>query len=377
MKLITGILCALTATIVASADTAQAQTLPLPKPTGRFAVGVMNRILVDTTRAETNTPEDSTDRREVSVRVWYPAAATRRIAAAYLADSLIWIPNYGRPFFATTQRARTNSIENAPPLTRRWPVILFEPGNGQAPEFYTTILEDLASHGFIVIGLSHPYDFQPVRLHSGAVAHRRDPKPSDLFEHVKRLVALRAADMQFVLRNGLAPLNLDRTKVVAIGHSRGGVTVFEACKQPGFLACLNLDGGVLGGAFYDDSVGTGLKAPAMWLQMIHEVPSDAKLAEYKLSRLQWDSFDIRANRMLARGPAAWRMVLNATSHMGFSDRDYLQGDAADQPNALKTVLEVRTIVTRFAEIAICGCFEKMAHVADAVPIVSQLKLTSN
>jgi hypothetical protein len=86
--------------------------------------------------------------------------------------------------------------------------------------------------------------------------------------------------------------------------------------------------------------------------------------------MQWDSFDIRANRALARGPATWRIVLDAKSHMGFSDRDWLQADSPAAESALRTLLDVRTFVTGFAGLAVRHKLSEMRRLADQVRIVS-------
>lgn len=54
-------------------STAFAQTLPVaPKPTGSYSVGTQEFSLIDNSRPETLT-DDVNDKRELYIRVWYPA----------------------------------------------------------------------------------------------------------------------------------------------------------------------------------------------------------------------------------------------------------------------------------------------------------------
>jgi pimeloyl-ACP methyl ester carboxylesterase len=222
---------------------------------------------------------------------------------------------------------------------------------------YTTIAEDLASHGFVVAALAHPYESPLVRLHDGRLAEPVKPRPDEnSFEFAKRSVMRRAADLRFVLTyltdsaSRIVPgLKIDAHRAVVMGHSRGGVAALEACKRDDrFRACVSLDGGVLGGPYYDDSTGAGPRAPTMWLQSFHRPPSDSMLATFRMSRAQWDSFDIRANHMLARARGgAWRVTISDTSHMAFSDLDFLLGDSARAKTALATLKTVREILLKF------------------------------
>jgi len=93
----------------------------------------------------------------------------------------------------------------------------------------------------------------------------------------------------------------------------------------------------------------------MWLQALHRQPSDSMLATFRMSRAQWDSFDIRANHMLARARGgAWRVTISDTAHMAFTDLEFLLGDSARAKTALGALKTVREIVLKFVEAASRG-----------------------
>ena len=347
-----------------------AQDRPLPEPTGPHPVGIISSVLVDRQRAETFTPDPS-DRREVPVRIWYPARSRVGRVSAYMPDSALWAADaagYGGQMFARTRGTRTHAVMDASPLTTNaWPVAVFSPGNTFSPEYYTTFAEELASHGFVVAGLGVPYEASVQRLRDGTIARVARPAPGVApFAFAKQGIRVRAEDLQFVLTQLTSPASLaallpgvrtDARRTIVIGHSRGGVAAAEACKRTNrFRACLNLDGGVLGGPFYEDSTGGGARSPFLWLQAYHPPPSDSQLAAWKMPRMQWDSFDIRANRMLARTRGgAWRVVLPDSSHFQFSDLDWLSAtDSSSATAALRSLLDVREIVRQYSQALVEG-----------------------
>jgi len=145
-----------------------------------------------------------------------------------------------------------------------YPVILLSPGNGTNVEFYAAIAEELASHGYIVVGLDHSYDVAAVVLHDDRVAQFVEG-PFELQAHqnwVKERIAVRTADMLFALDqlrrlnvedDSLLSGHLDLTRVGVMGHSLGGINAAEACRASAQLrACLNLDGLQQGGPFSAD-----------------------------------------------------------------------------------------------------------------------------
>jgi CubicO group peptidase (beta-lactamase class C family)/dienelactone hydrolase len=256
----------------------------------------------------------------------------------------------------------------ATPLpTQRWPLVLISPAAGSEPGFYAVLGEELASRGFVVAALGHPYERPVLRLGDGRLARPSvPPRDADAFRATRDRIAWRVSDLRFVLtelgsdRRALAgllsSLRIDPKRVLVVGHSRGGVAALEACKtDPRFRGCVNLDGGVLGGPYYEDSTGIGPRAPTLWLQAYHPSPSDSQLAAWSMTRAQWDSFDIRANRLLARARGGgWRVVLPDTAHDEFSDLEWLTADAALAEEAHKTLLHVRALVAHYAEAVVAG-----------------------
>jgi len=162
----------------------------LPTP-GAFGVGRVTLLCEDSSRLE---PLDSNAvPRRIMVDVWYPAERSASKAAAtaeYLnvaaferglgADGLA--RQLGGSYDAIRSgRVTTHSVVKAPFASslRLAPVLLFSPGGGMIRELYSSQMEDLASHGYIVAAMTHSYDgFLTILPDGTSIAYdeRRWPK---------------------------------------------------------------------------------------------------------------------------------------------------------------------------------------------------------
>lgn len=162
----------------------------------------------------------------------------------------------------------THARRNVPVKARHrgHPVIIFSPGYGAMRELGTTLVEDLASRGYVVVTISHTHEAQFVEFPGGRVEPSRQPaEPKD----ADYALALRTRrdDTLFVL-DVLARLNtrgdlgghgrrlprglrdaLDMSMVGMFGHSLGGAAAAEAMAQDSRIrAGVDLDGSVIGAA---------------------------------------------------------------------------------------------------------------------------------
>ncbi|HEY7543743.1 MAG TPA: hypothetical protein VID27_02615, partial [Blastocatellia bacterium] len=218
----------------------------LPAPTGKYAVGRISFHWVDQSRAEEIT-DDPNDWRELMVTVWYPAERATGEAAPYFANLERSGIDQLRATFIRSVRSHAIADAKISSAEQRYAVLVFSPGNEMNAVFYTAQIEDLASHGYIVIGMDHAYESLSVIYPDGRVARYTDlhPKPGEPnspeqgVRLYRRRVDWRAADARFVL-DQLEKLNagnpasqfrghLDLTRVGALGHSIGGVAAAQIC----------------------------------------------------------------------------------------------------------------------------------------------------
>jgi pimeloyl-ACP methyl ester carboxylesterase len=146
----------------------------LPAPTGPHAVGTTEWHVTDATRAETFAPGT---KRHVHVIAYYPAAKKTGARTPYLREGLA-----EATAFATLLRVpsdtfnrladiETHAWTDAPVLAdgRKMPVLMFSHGYTAHASAYAALLEDLASHGYAVLSVVHPFEAVAARQPDGTV----------------------------------------------------------------------------------------------------------------------------------------------------------------------------------------------------------------
>lgn len=242
--------------------------LRLPTPTGPAAVGTSVVQWTDPDRDEPATPDDD-DRRTVVAQLWYPAAPDA--AQAEGAERMPYLgrdaheagavaagigAQFGVPPFLIGEavRARGGAVADAAPLDASFPVVLFSPGLAGVRTQATAWAEELASHGYVVVALDHPYDSATVVLDDGTVVPSQvAPSGDDAQDdrNAEAWAAVRAADLRFVLdqleRPGTLPRHLDglpdTSRVALTGHSLGGASALLAATADARVdAVVDVDG---------------------------------------------------------------------------------------------------------------------------------------
>jgi predicted dienelactone hydrolase len=107
----------------------------LPRPSGPYEIGTLTYHWIDNERAEAFSAPSS-DRRELMVQLWYPAAPSRNLPRAPYVEPgrtlaplarLLRLPKF---FFSHLQYASTNAAQAAPITEEptRFPVLVFSHG---------------------------------------------------------------------------------------------------------------------------------------------------------------------------------------------------------------------------------------------------------
>ncbi|WP_027660344.1 alpha/beta hydrolase family protein [Salinispora fenicalii] len=240
-----------------------------PRPSGQFTVGTSVLQWTDPDRPETATPAPD-DRRTVVVQLWYPAhpnaagaeraryagrtAHEAHVVFGALADYL-GVPGF---LFDGAADARTRSVPDAAVADTggRFPIVLFSPGLGGVRTQNTAWAEELASRGYVVVGVDHPYDSAAVVLTDGTIVRTLVAATGDDAEDERRAngwTAVRAADLSFVLTQmgrldrgeirGPLTGRLDTDRAAVTGHSVGGAAALLAARREArFAAVIDIDG---------------------------------------------------------------------------------------------------------------------------------------
>lgn len=289
--------------------------LEVPAPTGSHAVGRQSYLWVDESRPEAHTV-DHRDRRSVPVLAWYPAEADSGRASPYvpnlteIADQLVESGELSAIEVTALQLVRHDSREGAEPVQSAdgHPVVIFSPGNQTNVVFYSAIAEELASHGYVVVGIDHPYQVAATATRGGLIAGYDDSWDGVGGQMVSEKVSERVADIEFVLESlALGADRLTRTinvnRVAVVGHSNGGLAAVEACRRmPALVACANLDGQGGGGPLSTD--------PA-----VLETP----LQPYLFLTKEADLHPTIDRAFENGGEGGFRIVIPAAKHDSFTD----------------------------------------------------------
>ncbi len=164
----------------ASGQDASVEEILLPAPTGQYRVGRASFHRIDTSRPETFT-EDSTDKRQVLFHIWYPAESTGGSVAPYidvLPDNEIFRKSYSFVGIERLVKTRSHTFTGVKVsgAKKQYPVIIFSHGLGAVSALYTTFLENLASHGYIVVGVDSPFFSAALRFADGRIVRNESQR---------------------------------------------------------------------------------------------------------------------------------------------------------------------------------------------------------
>jgi len=208
---------------------------------GPYAVGFRALALEDRTRTMGRVP------RPIEVSIWYPAVASpearpmrlREYAwlttlpgghpLPHIAAEQLLLQMYAAADSARSRReldAATTAIRDAPSAPGRFPIIVYGPGRDGVAYDNTTLLEYVASHGYLV--LASPS--------WGAAG----PMTGDFAG-----VETQARDMEFLLAYARTLPHADTAHAGVVGYSWGGLSnILVAMRNASVNAVVSLDGSI-------------------------------------------------------------------------------------------------------------------------------------
>jgi Platelet-activating factor acetylhydrolase, isoform II len=368
------------------AQTAQANTVTatptLPAPSGAFGIGRAGYEWIDRSRPD-GYSSDPQAHRDLMVYLWYPSPrGDGEEAGWYLpgakemdADPDLQ-PHVREEFEAAwplivSGQIRPHAVENAPVASspKAFPVVLFSHGAGSTSFEYTSLIEELVSHGYVVVGIEHTYTALAVEFPNGKIVpFHQEAIPANLSpdERMKRMMASAglgistgAADLVFVL-NRLGQMDqagskqfllsgrLDLKHVAAMGHSAGADFATRACQlDERIKACISLDGGMPPvSAFPEYPDGKWFQQPVLLLEVDHS--GDRK----PYSETQYNDYLKKKEAELNGCPiGSYHVVLKAPGlhHGSFSDYSLLaaQGRIAETQIAMHNLRLTQSFTLAF------------------------------
>lgn len=306
----------------------------IPDPSGPYSVGTFTQVLVDESRSEIYSGQEGQPRRFL-IQAWYPAGSVAGLERAP------WMPGaeqvapaiagwLGLPSFMLDhlRYVTVPSYVDAPISTSEpsYPVLLFSHGWGGFRSQSAFLMHELASQGYVVIALEHPYGSVYSVFPDGSVAEnnpRALPEGAPDEEYARaaqRLGNQWAEDLSFTLDQlelmnadtGIFAGRLDLKRVGAMGHSTGGGAAVLFCsRDPRCQAGLGLDTWMR--PVSDEARQLGLQQPFLFMfSELWPTPTNDQLF----------------NELVAHSPATLRMTILGTDHYDFSDLPMLTPIAA-------------------------------------------------
>ncbi len=180
---------------------ASTYAIVLPKPTGPFSVGVSVSTLTDTKRMDPFAPLSTPHMRRVAISTFVPLNTTITpcvsrsvpymtplVAEDY--DALASASGLGSKTFKSLSmqlcdipqgKLCSQGRHGRPDVTKSpRPLILFSPGFGQSRLLYSFMARSLASEGYIVITVDHPYDATVVEFTDGSFVRAANISSDDI-----------------------------------------------------------------------------------------------------------------------------------------------------------------------------------------------------
>jgi Platelet-activating factor acetylhydrolase, isoform II len=316
--------------------------ISLPHPTGKHKVARMSIQLIDENRLEAYSTERKDKKRELVVWIWYPASPiSDSKPASYLPDK--WSEaDFVYGIKLGTTKFECHSFENAPVSAFQtvYPVLIFSQA-GFSVLSYSAIIEEIASHGYVIVGINHTYDAPVTVFSDGRVipaspqfmegVNSRAGLIEESFQFRAAVADYKTADIKFVVdqlaeinkRSGVLAGRLDLTGLGVFGHSLGGNAALEFCRKDNRCKiAVNLDG-----ANWNEVGKVGLKKPAMIIAAEHpefSLPCDEMVKAKVFPSIEW----CEEERLLVS--QGWRIIIDhatpgyaltilGAKHLNFAD----------------------------------------------------------
>lgn len=352
---------------------------PFSKLSGKYQVGSNVLYFIDRKRLETFS-EKSDDKRIIVGHIFFPIDNISNLKKMrYLGDKMpvfqkIFSKHYSIPKWLTKiffRNILTNTYLNGSisQTKSKYPVILFSHGLlGLPSDMYLTLLENLANHGYIAIGIDHSY-LNLITIHpNGEIISSENlakkfekMSPDEQKEFQNEAIDIYKDDIKFVLdelekinwdKNSQFYDRLDLKNICVMGHSAGGTASIEVCRGDNRCkAAIDLDG------WYDQVIGhEPLTQPLLLLFGSKSIEVNEPTLKYlerkQLTREQYFEREKKIadhRKELCSVPQCLLQILPNISHGDFGDEVLLKWPLRswNEPASYETILVINEAIVEF------------------------------
>jgi dienelactone hydrolase len=370
-------------TLVALVRWEHGSQMTLPKPTGRFAVGWTSFIWTNDALTDDLAPTPGT-KRTVFVWMWYPASTAQPAALAdYMppawrsAQEKEMVPLMRDYLSRDLALVRTNSLADPAVSTAQpsYPVVIMRSTEN-------TLAEDLASHGYFVVGFDAPYRSGLVVFPDGHVVRRQSADNPETMSYeagkqvANKLLPMWTTDASFVV-DQLEHLNeadssgkftgrLDIAKLGIFGHSFGGATALQFCHDDRRCkAGIDIDGMPFGNV-----VQEGASQPFLFLLSDHTSELSTTEGREVLADIHSVYDHLKGSRhvVMIRGANHFTFTDQMVTKSSYFVRAFLL--VRRGPSALRGLAITRAYVDTFFDVYLKGApVDELAKIRQSFPEV--------
>ncbi|KAH7312581.1 platelet-activating factor acetylhydrolase [Stachybotrys elegans] len=262
---------------------------PLPPPSGQYNVGARREVIPFINPDNVSPNNVST---EYLATFYYPTldsapCAPKPYLEPELAEMYYDLYTWNISHLTSTVRWNASYLDEAV-----GPTVIFGPGGwGPPTDAYTIIFSELASLGYVVAALDHPYEQPFVRYPNGTGVYGLAIDFSGTLPFVEELAEVRSREMLHFIdtlpslaASMGAPFETDN--LGTFGHSLGGATALSAAlSSPAVAAAINQDG-TMYTVFHTPA--SDIRKPTMLLGMeIHIPENDLSWREFMEFQTGW------------------------------------------------------------------------------------------
>jgi pimeloyl-ACP methyl ester carboxylesterase len=288
----------------------------IPKPSGPYGVSLRTMKLTDSRRLDPYSP--CAHLRNVMISAFYPGASVNQCSASFVdymppATAAIedqYYGQYGLPN-GTFESLKLSLCKESIHMARQiqdFPIILFSPGLGDSRLLYSALAQYIASFGYLVVSIDHPYDANVVEYPDGTLILGANISTD---AQIELAVGTRAQDVSFILDQLSSVSTVRRLfpsikgalkthKVAMYGHSLGGATAAVAMLNDSRI----IGGANLDGSFFGPILHHSLSRP--FLIFAHEGKNQSTDASWNATWPQLHGWKIE-------------LMLHGAQHATFSD----------------------------------------------------------
>jgi predicted dienelactone hydrolase len=301
---------------------------------------------------------------DVPITVFYPAlegSEAGQPPATY--DLRDWLPPDEAIKVAGLPDYAMSAYEGLPPADPDggpYPLVLFSHGLAGYRLQSSFLTSHLASWGFVVAAVEHPYRnltavFGDLSAFAGLLGADDSPDVGQLLGAIDVVQAASSAPT-----GPLAGLDVDTTRVGAVGHSLGGFAVFAAARDPRITSYVAFAFPV-GGSFVEPTTPTTTGAPPPEKPALLVAGSADVIAPLP-----------RVDAAYAGLPSPkWLAILEGMTHLGFTDICELT--SAGEPNVLAAAQQAGVAVPAIVNAVFAdGCDAKHTDAREVWPVLDEL-----